>query len=77
VLILSGVYSSEYRRKNMFRLSDFFILLAVAVSFAISGFLWFNGYQTEGLFTAIWVPSILAFGIYFKLAALSARSEQR
>ncbi len=61
----------------MFRLSDFFILLSVAVSFAISGFLWFNGYQTEGLFTAIWVPSILAFGIYFKLAALSARSEQR
>ena len=57
----------------MFRLSDLFILLAVAVSFAVSGFLWFNGYQTEGLFTAIWVPSILAFGIYFKLASLAAR----
>ncbi len=61
----------------MFKLSDLFILLAVAVSFAISGFLWFNGFQTEGLFTAIWVPSILAFGIYFKLAALGARSEQK
>ncbi|MGB5672582.1 MAG: hypothetical protein WBM71_18760 [Sedimenticolaceae bacterium] len=61
----------------MFRLSDFFILLAVAVSFAVSGFLLLNGYQNEGLFTAIWVPSILAFGIYFKLAALSARSEQQ
>lgn len=58
----------------MFRLSDFFILLAVAVSFAVSGFLWFNGYQTEGLFTAIWVPSILAFGIYFKISILNARS---
>ena len=61
----------------MFKLSDLFILLAVAVSFAISGFLWFNGFQTEGLFTAIWVPSILAFGIYFKLAALGARSAQK
>ncbi len=58
----------------MFKLSDLFILLAVAVSFAVSGFLWFNGYQNEGLFTAIWVPSILAFGIYFKLSALNARS---
>ncbi len=58
----------------MFRLSDLFILLAVAVSFAISGFLWFNGYQNEGLFTAIWVPSILAFGIYFKVSILNSRS---
>ncbi len=59
----------------MFRLSDFFILLAVMVSFAVSGYLWFNDYRMQGLFTAIWVPSILAFGIYFKLAALLARKE--
>jgi hypothetical protein len=57
----------------MFKLSDFFILLAVAVSFTVSGFSYFNGLETQGLFTAIWVPSILAFGIYFKLAALAAR----
>jgi hypothetical protein len=57
----------------MFRLSDFFILLAVSVSFAISAYLWFNGFRDHGIFTAIWVPSILAFGIYFKLAALAAR----
>ena len=61
----------------MFRLSDAFILLAVAVSFAVSGFLWFNGYQSEGVFTAIWVPSILAFGIYFKVSMLGSRSMQR
>jgi hypothetical protein len=60
----------------MFKLSDLFILLAVAVSFAVSGLLWFEGHQTEGLFTAIWVPSILAFGIYFKLSSLAARGEQ-
>lgn len=61
----------------MFRLSDVFILLAVAVSFAVSGFLWFNGYQSEGVFTAIWVPSILAFGIYFKVSILNSRSIQK
>jgi len=60
----------------MFKLSDFFILLAVAVSFAVSGLLWFEGKQLEGLFTAIWVPSILAFGIYFKLSILLARRDQ-
>lgn len=60
----------------MFKLSDLFILLAVAVSFAVSGFLWFNGYHDQGLFTAIWVPSILAFGIYFKVASLVARRDR-
>ena len=59
----------------MFKQSDIFILLAVAVSFAVSGFLWFNGQRSEGLFTAVWVPSILAFGIYFKLATLAAQKE--
>ncbi len=61
----------------MFKISDFFILLAVAVSFAVSGFSYFNGLETQGLFTAIWVPSILAFGIYFKLAALAARGAKQ
>ncbi|MGB5708145.1 MAG: hypothetical protein WBM41_15095 [Arenicellales bacterium] len=60
----------------MFKLSDLFILLAVAVSFAVSGYTWFNGYQMQGLFTAVWVPSILAFGIYFKLASLAARGAE-
>jgi len=59
----------------MFRLSDFFILLAVIVSFATSAYLWFNGFRDQGIFTAIWVPSILAFGIYFKLAVVAARRE--
>jgi hypothetical protein len=61
----------------MFKISDFFILLAVAVSFAVSGISYFNGLETQGLFTAIWVPSILAFGIYFKLAALAARGTKQ
>lgn len=54
----------------MIKMSDVCILLAVMVSFAVSAYLWFNGQKPEGLFTATWVPSILAFGIYFKLLAM-------
>jgi len=54
----------------MFRLSDFVILLAVGISFFVSAYLWFSGYKEAGVFTAIWVPSILAFAIYFKTLGL-------
>lgn len=47
--------------------SDSYILAAVLISFALSGYLWFTGQRDEGVFTALWVPSILCFGIYFKL----------
>lgn len=57
----------------MFKQSDLFILLAVAISFVVSGILWFSGQQDEGLFTAVWVPSILCFGIYFKLMTSQER----
>lgn len=59
----------------MFKLSDIFILLAVALSFAVSAYMWFNGFRENGIFTAIWVPSILAFGIYFKLSAIAAKGQ--
>ena len=51
----------------MFKLSDAFILLALTMSFVVSAYLWFTGHHEEGIFTAIWVPSILGFAIYFKL----------
>lgn len=57
----------------MFKLSDLFILIAVMTAFAVSGFLWFSGQHDEGVFTALWVPSILAFAIYFKLLAVGGR----
>ena len=59
----------------MVRQADFFILLAVSIYFAVSGFLWFSGQREEGLFTAVWVPSILCFGIYFKLIVIGARQK--
>ena len=56
----------------MIKLSDVCILLAVMVSFAVSGYLWFIGQKDAGLFTATWVPAILCFGIYFKVLTLMA-----
>ncbi len=61
----------------MFKLSDVFILIAVGISFALSAFFWFNGLTEHALFTAIWVPSILAFGIYFKLSSFMSRKGAR
>lgn len=61
----------------MFKLSDAFILLAIAMSFTVSGYLWFTNNPTEGIFTAIWVPSILGFAIYFKLLSLIAILKRR
>ena len=51
----------------MIKTSDIFILLAVTVAFTVSAYLWLSGRVQEGIFTAIWVPSILGFGIYFKV----------
>jgi hypothetical protein len=52
------------------KLSDIFILTAVMISFIVSAYLWFNGNHIEGIFTAIWVPGIFGFCIYFKLLGL-------
>ena len=58
----------------MFKKSDYFILFAVMISFVISAYLWFFLKDREqAVFTAIWVPSILCFGIYFKLTAFMSR----
>lgn len=55
----------------MFNKSDFAILTAAFISFLFSVSLWFGVFGEEqklaGIFVGIWVPSILGFGIYFKL----------
>lgn len=40
------------------------ILLAAALSFVLSVTLWFGGSKEQGIFVAIWVPSILSFGAF-------------
>jgi hypothetical protein len=43
-----------------------FLLLAAGLSFFLSVYLWFTGQREEGLFVAIWVPTVLSFGSYIK-----------
>ena len=38
------------------------VLAAAFLSFLFSVSLWFAGYEDEGLFVGIWVPSILSLG---------------
>jgi|TARA_R100001460_G_scaffold101831_1_gene145964 hypothetical protein len=41
----------------------YYPVILAFLSFLYSVTLWFNGYQLEGIFVGIWVPSILAFSI--------------
>ena len=54
----------------MFKKSDVLILLAAFLSFLFSVSLWFGvgmpANKDAGIFVGIWVPSILATGIYFQ-----------
>ena len=52
----------------MLKFSDYLLFAAVLISFLLSVYLWFSGQKESGLFVGIWVPSILGFGIYFKLS---------
>ena len=58
---------------NKLRKSDLCILTAAFISLFLSAYLWFTGQQEQGMFTAVWVPSILAFGIYIRVALSGAR----
>jgi hypothetical protein len=50
-----------------FTTADKFLFVAALLSLVFSEVLYFNGEKEAGIFIGIWVPSILAFGIYLKL----------
>ncbi len=50
-----------------FTITDKLLFLSAMLSLIYSEILFFNGNADEAIFIGIWVPSILAFGIYFKL----------
>ncbi|MEY4636818.1 MAG: hypothetical protein RJA55_2616 [Acidobacteriota bacterium] len=57
----------------MFKIQDFMILGAAFISFLFSISLWFGAFgpptREAGLYVGLWVPSILAAGIYIQLRA--------
>lgn len=50
-----------------FTLADKLLFAAALISLLFSEVLYFQGYKEDGTFIGLWVPSILAFGIYLKL----------
>lgn len=62
---------------NLFKTSDYFILLAALVSLAISIAFWFSGLREEGVFIGLWVPSILGFGNYIKNLVLQNKIDRQ
>jgi len=56
----------------MFSKGDLLIMLAAFLSFLFSIALWFgigmSANKEGGIFVGIWVPSIIASGIYFHVA---------
>lgn len=50
-----------------FTIADKFLFVAALLSLIFSEILYFKGEKEAGTFIGLWVPSILAFGIYLKL----------
>lgn len=58
---------------KIFNLSDYFILSSAVLSLIASVVMWFTIDREAGLFIGMWVPSIVAFGVYFKISVIYAR----
>jgi hypothetical protein len=50
-----------------FTTTDKLLFIAAILSLIIAEVLYFQGEKADGTFIGLWVPSILAFGIYLKL----------
>lgn len=50
-----------------FTITDKLLFISALLSLIFSEYLYFNGEKEAATFIGIWVPSILAFGIYLKL----------
>ena len=50
-----------------FTVTDILLFISAMLSLIFSEILYFQGNKADGTFIGLWVPSILAFGIYLKL----------
>jgi heme/copper-type cytochrome/quinol oxidase subunit 4 len=50
----------------MLNKADYMILTIVVIALFLSVYLWFSGSREEGLFVAIWVPSLIGLAIFFR-----------
>jgi hypothetical protein len=64
------IFIQIIKNKNMFNkftTADKLLFVAAILSLIFSEILYFQGEKEDGSFIGLWVPSILAFGIYLKL----------
>jgi len=54
-----------------FTTTDILLMISAFSALIFSEILWFQGNQESALFIGLWVPSILAFGIYLKTVKMS------
>jgi hypothetical protein len=50
-----------------FNITDILLLISALSSLIFSEILFFSGEKENAIFIGLWVPSILAFGIYLRL----------
>ena len=53
----------------------FYPIILAFLSFLYSVTLWFSGYQLEGIFVGIWVPSILILSVVIRQRANDYKNE--
>ena len=52
---------------KQFTIADKLLLVAAILSLIFAEITFFQGDKLEAIFVGLWVPSILAFGIYLRL----------
>lgn len=52
---------------SKFSLTDKLLIFAALITIVYSEVLFFNGHENQAIFVGLWVPSLLAFGIYLNL----------
>jgi len=64
--VQDSTVKNEYQKnKVMKKLEIYYPIILAFVSFLFSVTLWFAGFEDEGLFVGIWVPSILSLATFF------------
>jgi hypothetical protein len=55
----------------------YYPIVLAFLSFLYSVTLWFTGYQLEGIFVGIWVPSILSASVALRQRRTDSRKQKR
>lgn len=63
----SSIFKKIKIMLEKFTITDKLLFISALLSLVYSEVLFFNGEKESALFLGLWVPSILAFGIYLKL----------